>query len=196
MFSVKIQYDISKYDAAKLQAAKHDLLNGMTLDEVDDKHDGLGYVALMKINLSSYIVSTTNVLDYDISYFEGIEFVGGTLLNLKMPMGMKIDYDVEAAKRYIEHVDDTQTFSFSTEKFSCKVTIGSSTNEHHGLTGASLTNGNIHFEMEFDKPQTTSKAYLHYNKVRELLSFLVNRCDVGFDEMYLLQKDENHPGMM
>lgn len=48
MFSVKIQYDISKYDAAKLQAAKHDLLNGMTLDEVDDKHDDLGYAALIE----------------------------------------------------------------------------------------------------------------------------------------------------
>ena len=48
MFSVKIQYDISKYDAVKLQAAKHDILNGMTLDEVDDKHDDLGYVALIE----------------------------------------------------------------------------------------------------------------------------------------------------
>lgn len=48
MFSVKLQYDISKYDAAKLQAAKHDLLNGMTLDEVDDKHDDLGCVALIE----------------------------------------------------------------------------------------------------------------------------------------------------
>lgn len=153
-------------------------------------------VNTMKINLSSYIVSTTNVLDYDISYFEGVEFVGGTLLKLKMPMGMKFAYDVDAAKQYIEHVDDSQTFSFSTDDFSCKVTIGSYTSEHHGLTGATLTNGNIYFKMEFDKPQTTSKAYLHYNKVRELLSFLANRCDVGFDEMYLLQKDENHPGMM
>jgi len=150
----------------------------------------------MKINLSSYIISTTNVLDYDLSYFDGVEFVGGTLLNLKMPKGVKFHYDSEAEKQYIEHVDDTQIFSFSTTEFSCEVTIGSSTSEAHGPTGATITNGNIYFRMEFDKPQITSDAYWHYNKVRDLLSFLVNRCNVGFDEMYLLQKDEENPDIM
>lgn len=48
MFSVKLQYDISKYGLAKLQAAKNDMLNGMPLDEVDEKHDCLGYAALIE----------------------------------------------------------------------------------------------------------------------------------------------------
>lgn len=153
-------------------------------------------VNTMRINLSSYIVSTTNVLDYDISYFEGIEFVGGTLLNLKKPMGMKIDYSEEVGKLCIEHLDDTQTFSFAAGDFNCNVCIGSSTGENYGLTGVSIANNNIYFRMEFDKKQNTSKVYLHYNMICELLAFLINRSNVGFDEIYLLQKGENYPDMM
>ena len=153
-------------------------------------------VNTMRIDLSSYIESATNVLDYDISYFDGIEFVGGTLLNLKKPMGMKVEYNPEMGKLCIEYVDDTQTFSFSTGDYNCNVFIGSSTGGSQGLSGVTITNDNIYFRMEFDKSQNTSNAYLHYNKVCELLSFLVNRSNVGFDEMYLLQKDENYPDMM
>ncbi len=144
----------------------------------------------MPIDVSSYIVSRSNVWDYDISYFDGIKFVGGTLRNLKVPMGIKIGFSSEAYTRTIEYLDDTQTFSFAIENLGCTVTIGSSTMQHHGITESGITNGNIYFLMEFDRSQETSKFYLHYNKVLELLSFLVNRCNVGFDEVYLLQKDK------
>ena len=50
-------------------------------------------VNAMRWGLSSYIVSKTNVLDYDLSYYDGIVFVGGTIAKLKHPRGMKMEYD-------------------------------------------------------------------------------------------------------
>lgn len=145
-------------------------------------------VNTMKMGLSSYIVSTSNVFDYDITFYDGIRFVGGTLGKLKHPRGLDIEYDGE--RQYIKYNDDTQKFVFTTEEFSCEVVIGSSMSEQHNHESRSIVNGNIYFEMIFNKPQTTSSLYRHYGKIRELLSFLTNRKNVGFDEMYLLQKND------
>lgn len=150
-------------------------------------NNDLSIVNLLKIHLNSYIVSATNVDDCDLSYFDGIEFVGGTLANLKRPMGMSIKYDSEG-RRYIEHNSDEQCFSFEAGDCQCNVTIGSITNEHHGLTECSITNSSIYFQMVFDKKQKTSEFYNHNNKVRQLLSFLTNRQNVGFEKIRLLQK--------
>ena len=152
------------------------------------KHD-FPIVNTMKMGLSSYIVSTSNILDYDLSYYDGIEFVGGTLTNLKRPRALHTKYDENNKRTYIEKNDDIQTFSFSTNEFVCDVKIGSHTNEHHSLMGNSIRNDRVYFRMMFSKKQTTSSIYMHYNKICELLSFLTNRKCVGFEEMYLLQKD-------
>lgn len=143
----------------------------------------------MKLGFSSYIVSSSNVFDYDLSYYDGIEFVGGTLSKLKHPRGFETKYDAETGKTYLEKIDDTQTFSFATDDFSCEVTIGSYTSERRNLEGKSITNDRVYFKMMFNKRQNTSSVYTHYNKVCELLSFLTNRKNVGFDEVYLWQND-------
>ena len=57
-------------------------------------------VNTMKMGLSSYVVSTSNILDYDITYYDGIRFVGGTLGKLKHPRGLDIEYDGE--RHYIQ----------------------------------------------------------------------------------------------
>ena len=146
-------------------------------------------VNTMKINLSSYIISTSNVHEYDLSYYDGIVFVGGTLSKLKHPRGMEIQFDEKANKNYIEYTDDKQTISFSTGAFECNVTIGSSIRENRNLEGASITNQTVYLQMEFSKPQATSTVYMHYGKLCEMLSFLTNRKNVGVDEIYLLHKD-------
>ena len=143
----------------------------------------------MKMELSSYIVSTSNILDYDISFYDGIVFVGGTISKLKHPHAMKISYDEDAQKQYIEHRKDEQKIAFDTDDFSCEVTIGSSTSENHNLESNSISNNMVYIEMLFDKPQKTSTVYKHYNKILEILSFLTNRKNVGIEEMYLLQKN-------
>lgn len=144
-------------------------------------------VNTMKMGLSSYVVSTSNILDYDITYYDGIRFVGGTLGKLKHPRGLDIEYDGE--RHYIQYNDDTQKFVFTTEEFSCEVEIGSSMREQHNHESRSIVNGNVYFEMIFNRPQTTSSLFKHYGKICELLSFLTNRQNVGFDEIYLLQKN-------
>ena len=152
--------------------------------------NNLTIVNKMRLHLASYIMSTANIADYDLSYFDGIEFIGGTLANLKRPMGINIEYESEN-RRYVEYRDDEQNFDFKTDDWQCDVTIGSSTREQHGLTGSSITNSSIYFRMMFDRKQKTSEVYVHYNKIRQLLSFLVNRQNVGFEKIYLLQKIEN-----
>lgn len=143
----------------------------------------------MKMGLSSYIVSTSNIFDYDISCYDGVEFVGGTLSKLKHPRALKTTYDKESKRTYIEELDDTQTFSFTADDFTCEVKIGSYTSEKRDLESKSIVNDRVYFRMMFNEKQTTSSVYKHYNKVCELLSFLTNRKNVSFDEMYLWKKD-------
>ena len=146
-------------------------------------------VNTMKMGLSSYIISTSNIFDYDLSYYDGIEFVGGTLTKLKRPRAMQTKYDEKTKRTYIEKNDDAQTITFETDDFICDVKIGSYTNENHSLASKSIRNDRVYFRMMFNKKQTTSSIYKHYNKICELLSFLTNRKCVGFEEMYLLQKN-------
>ena len=147
-------------------------------------------VNTMRLGFSSYIVSDSNIFDYDISQYDGIIFVGGTLSKLKAPCAIRTQYDDATKRTYIEHLDDTQKFSFSVgDELSCECTIGSTTAEQWGVESRSITNDKVYFKMLFDKKQDTSSLYKHYNKICELLSFLTNRQNVGFDEMYLLQKD-------
>lgn len=146
-------------------------------------------VNTMKLGLSSYIVSTSNIFDYDLSFYDGIEFVGGTLTSLKRPRTIHKKYDEEAKRTYIEKNNDDQIIIFATDEFICEIKIGSYTTENHNLSSNSIRNDRVYFRMMFDRRQTTSSLYKHYNKICELLSFLTNRKCVGFEEMYLLQKD-------
>ena len=146
-------------------------------------------VNTMEMALSSYIVSTSNVFDYDISFYDGIMFVGGTISKLKHPRAMRVSYDKKAKKQYIEHYGDEHKFVFSTDDFKCEATISSSISESYSKERNSITNENVYLEMLFDKPQKTSSVYKHYNKILEILSFLTNRENVGIKEMYLIQKD-------
>ena len=100
-----------------VQAMSH---NNTKLLVYAGQHD-FPVVNTMKMGLSSYIVSTTNVLDYDISFYDGIVFVGGTISKLKHPRGMKVSYNKDAQKQYIELQDDEQKIVFSTDEFTCEL---------------------------------------------------------------------------
>lgn len=152
------------------------------------KHD-FPVLNTMKMGIPSYIISTSNILDYDLSYYDGIEFVGGTLSKLKHPYALETKYDEDTKRTYIEKKDDTQTFSFTTDEFTCEVKIGSYTSEKRNLESKSITNDKIYFKMLFNRKQSTSSVYEHYSKICELMSFLTNRKSVGFDEVYLLQNN-------
>lgn len=141
----------------------------------------------MKMGISSYILSTSNIFDYDLSYYDGIRFVGGTLAKLKQPRKMEIKNDGD--KNYINLNNDEQRFSFKINELYCFVEIGSSINENRSFENYSISNGDVYFDMMFDKRQNTSSVYQHYGKIREMLSFLTNRKNVGFEEVYLLHKD-------
>lgn len=146
-------------------------------------------VNTMKMGIPSYIISTSNIFDYDLSYYDGIEFVGGTLSKLKRPCAIQTKYDENAKQTYIEKNDDSQKFMFETDEFVCEVEIGSNTSEKRSMIGTLIRNDRVYFRMMFNQKQTISSIYKHYNKICELLSFLTNRKSVGFEGMYLLQRD-------
>lgn len=143
----------------------------------------------MNMGISSYILSTSNIFDYNLSYFDGIEFVGGTLSRLKRPHAFETKYDKKTKRTYIERNDDVQKFSFETEEFSCEVEIGSHTTEKNSVSSRSIKNEDVYFKINFSNRQKTSSLYKHYNKICELLSFLTNRKSVKINEMYLLQNN-------
>lgn len=56
----------------------------------------------MTIGLSSYIISTSNIIDFDLTHFDGIEFVGGSISKLKSPKAFITKYDEITKRTYIE----------------------------------------------------------------------------------------------
>ncbi len=167
------------------QATTH---NGRKMLLYAGEHD-YTIVNTMRMGIPSYIVSIPDFFDYDILHYDGIVFVGGTLSKLTAPRSLRTQYDEEKQRTYIEHDDDTQTFSFGAEGITCDCTIGSTTTERWGVEGRSIRNEKVYFQMLFSDKQETSSVYKHYRKICELLSFLTNRQNVGFEEIYLLQKD-------
>lgn len=139
--------------------------------------------------ISSYVISRSNVFSYDLLFFDNIVFVGGTLSRVKSPNKLQLIYDEEHGEQINQHLDDKQSFSFSTDEFTCNCLICSSVGKSFGVEGNTITNDKIMFKMSFDKKQNLSSVYRHYNKFLEILSFLTNRKNVAVDEIYLEQNE-------
>ena len=67
----------------------------------------------------------------------------------------------------------------------CELVIGSWIKQNFGLTGVSLTNNIVDMRLKFSRPQALEASFKFIWKVKTVLSIMVGRANVTFDEIYL-----------
>lgn len=146
-----------------------------------------------QVNTNAYIVFHGLISTADEASFEGIEFRGGTLNNLFMPQAINADYTEDGV--IIKPNNDVSTYSFAAGDCKCKMSIGSHSSDSRGIHGTRITNDCVFLRLEFDKKQTLGSVLKHFGMVKNLLSFMTFRENVGFDEICLQNMDDEF-GMM
>ena len=133
----------------------------------------------------AYVVSLKQK-DGDISYYSGIEFVGGTLNKLYKPFLFRIQ-GVEPEER------KTISFSITRDDGTIQFEIGYSV--ILGRTKKELRNEEtVYCRLSFSCAQNLESFFKHFNAVKELIAFMTFRQNVGFDDIFLLSPPEEING--
>lgn len=140
------------------------------------------------LNTSAYVQAASNVYDTDIMEYEAICFKGGTLNNVFHINGMKFDH--LDGNTVVKHNDDSINCVVEMNDYNMKLDIHSVTNERRGIRGNSINNSEVILTLEFNKPQPLITLFNHYNRMKDLLSFMTFRENVGFEKIALLK---THP---
>ncbi len=134
----------------------------------------------------AYVVSINNMDKTDISVYYGIEFVGGTLNKLYRPYFKNFGVD--------EQEDEKIEFSIIVHDITIQIEIGYSIifdrqKEEHTNEEA------VYCRMTFPSAQNLGSFFQHYNALKDLISFMVYRQNVGFDDIYLLSQPKKINGI-
>ena len=136
------------------------------------------------VNTAAYVKSTFNTYTENIKTFEAIQFCGGTLNEVFDISGMNTEY--KDGKIIVTHNDDAIEYTFDTDFGIIAIRINSTVQEHNSVKGHSINNNDVILTLKFQMPQPISSIFEHYNKIKDLLSFMTFRKNVGFSEIKLL----------
>lgn len=137
------------------------------------------------LNTNAYLIAVENVLGTNWESFDSIEFIGGVLNNLffcnALTCEPKDNGDIlfhrnKAHKRWEFEIEDG---------CKCELIVSSWIKQHSGLTGISLSNNTVDMQLRFSEPQSLEDAFKLIWKVKNILSIMVGRANVTFDEIYL-----------
>lgn len=145
--------------------------------------EAISFTDLERLNTAAYLIATENCLGTKWDTFDYIEFVGGTLKNLFYCSGLKREKQDKQLVYSLQ--DDSQKHKFSIGSMNCKLEIRSITTRKFGVTGNQLSNSNVHLLLKFDTIQPLEQAFIYIQKMKNMLSFMSFRKNVGFDEIYL-----------
>lgn len=138
-----------------------------------------------RLNTNAYIISTGNMRLTDTSTFDCIEFRGGTLSKVFFCQALK-RVETHSSTRFCYDVkEDCERFEFEAEGHKCEVIIGSAIAEHFGIDGVAVSNNDVRLILKFSEPQCLIKAFEHIGKIKDMLSIMTFRKNVGFDEIYI-----------
>lgn len=144
------------------------------------------------LNTSAYIISVSNRFEQEFSEFDRICFRGGTLNKVFFMNAMELEYEEE--KITANYKDDSIAYTIQTKEYHMELVIHSGVQEGWGINGSYIKNDMVELELKFDKPQPLEAMFIHYAKMKDLLSFMTFRKNVGFDEVCLLKEASNLPG--
>lgn len=143
------------------------------------------------LNTSAYIKSTSNLTETSLKGYEGISFHGGTL-NTVFDMNA-MDMEWEEGKIIVKCIDDSIRIVVETNKYNMEIDIYSVLREQMGISGNSISNSETVLMLKFDKEQPLNMLFEHYNRIKELLSFMTFRENVGFEKIFLLKNELDRP---
>lgn len=136
------------------------------------------------VNTAAYVKSTVNTYTENIKTFEALQFCGGTLNEIFDISGINTEY--KDGKIIVTHNDDVIEYTFDTDFGKIVISINSTVQEHNGVKGHSINNNDVILTLSFESPQPIRSVFEHYNKMKDLLSFMTFRKNVGFNEVKLL----------
>ena len=131
-----------------------------------------------------YLVSRANLCRYDMSKFQAVEFVGGTLNNLYGQEHIRTEYD-DGKKCYIKTYPESRTeYTVKIRDYECKLIIKNIPSYSNFLQIDVV----IRYEFQEEVPLIEIKTI--YNVLTDICKFMTNRKNVGFDEIKLFQLDK------
>jgi len=162
------------------------LMYGTTFDDYDigiyTGTESFKFFGKSGFNTAAYIISSSNSKEKDITEFDSISFEGGTLNKVFHINGMNIEHTKN--KIGIIPNDDSIDYTFLSPNGSIRVHITSVLTETFGEKGSSVNNNSVVLTLFFDNPQPLSSIFEYYNSIKDMLSFLTFRYNVGFDKVY------------
>lgn len=150
--------------------------------------NSLRFTRCTRINTCAYIKSQNNMSDIDMEQFSGIRFVGGTLNNVFNLQGMDVAHQDNSI--VITPNNDCISYTIETDSYSSfLLEIESVIHEAGGVWGSAISNSDVALTLSFESPQSLSTIFNHDNRMKDLLSFMTFRGNVGFEHIYLLQSE-------
>lgn len=139
------------------------------------------------LNTCAYVVSKWNTGEQNISTFDTLTFHGGTLNSVFHMRAMSVEHSEEDT--VVKHTDDSIRYSVKTERYEFDVEIRSVMKETFGIKGRSINNDEVVMALRFKESQPLHTIFEHYNRMKDLLSFLCFRENVGFDSITISSWD-------
>lgn len=149
-------------------------------------HSEINLYSVARLKTYMYLYGNNNVNNTEIDEFNVIVFKGGTLNLLQICNALKHDLgQMEDGKFIYEFQNNAIEFDFIFDNSKCHVTIYSNISEHSGITGTGLKNEDIILTIEFDEKQALDTVSFHVGRIKQILSILTYRKNVGFDEIII-----------
>lgn len=143
-----------------------------------------------RLKTSAYIVATENARGICWDKYDYIEFVGGSLNNLFYCNAFKRQNSATGNNEIVlTHQNDSLSHYFKFGDCTCTLIIGSMVSDGGGISGTKISNDKVVLQIHFDHPQPLADAFKYIWKIKEMISIMSFRKNVGFDEIYLRHND-------
>lgn len=146
----------------------------------------LKFSGVQLLNICAYVKSKGNVGEQDISTFDTLAFHGGTLNSVFHMRAMQVDHSTEDT--IVKYKDDSIKYSVKTLNYEFDVEIRSEMKTNFSTKGRSINNNEVVMILRFKEPQPLRTFFEHYNHIKDMLSFMCFRENVGFDSVVLSRK--------
>ena len=135
------------------------------------------------LKTDNYIISDGNYHTCSFEEIDSISFIGGTLNTLFWNEALQEDFsenkEPDTIKYYIK--DDSIKFSYVVDDIKFDVTICSNITNGWGIEGSYLKNTDVSLKLSFSKKIALKNVFYHIEKVKEIISILTYRRNIGFD---------------
>lgn len=148
-----------------------------------------------QICFDSYFITSGEYEEDDLKYFDGISFYGGTINSIFYMESLEID--VPFKNQSVGKIkNDGRKYNVNLKDESFLVEVYSGISISQGAASRSISNDEAVITLKFQSPQKIDVAYRYYRNMKQLLSFMTYRQDVGFDKVCLRKYNDKYKDSM